>query len=326
MTIDRFYRPTMDYPPPNSNKEYGPTFHWRAPRRGPLIVFHPEFQFDPHSPDIREVQILARDLDRDLFADPEQRMTPPFVPSEGNEVQILHESFRTKSRVHDVIQAFIETYPYLSGLQDDETGWWNTGFWSARRGNENCIGISEPPEDLRLPGTGRGEFAYVLCNNSTILELTSGATGKTTAVDAYLNNRSIPWAEMRRAISSTLDTVGPWDSIKKEFTNKTRISEGMVRRNEMMHHHHQRMTSTLKPIAVARIMSTACHSAIVEWKFGMTPWTEFDSMRYALASIGPHMELNDFADKMSLGIRYFYPFFLSHCVVVDCALSRTRDI
>jgi hypothetical protein len=324
-TIDRFYGSTLYYPPPDSNKKFGSSFHWKAPKKGPLVVFHPEFPFDPWSADTREIEILARRLDDDSIIGPEFHMASPFVPPEGNEIQILHESFRVTRKIHNAIQAFIELYPDFLRAEKDETLWWNTGFWSARCGEENWMGISEPTFNQYPFSSNRGEFAYVLCNYSTIIELSSRTSSEPATVDVYLNNRSLPWAEMRRAVLSTLDTIGPWDSTGKEFIDKEHITSGIMKRKWMMNHAQCNTTSCLEPVAVAKMMSDVYHSAIIEWKFGNTPWTQFDSMRYALASIGPYLELGDFTSKTNLAVRSFYPFFLSHCVVVDCTLRKSGD-
>ena len=323
-TIDRFYGSTFYLPPPDTDKEFGPYFRWKAPRKGPLIVFHPELCFDPYSADTREIQILARRSDRDWTIGPGIRVPQPFVPPEGDEILILHESFRIKKSVFSAIRGFIEDYPDFLRLADDDSPWYNTGFWSARCGEENCTGMSESGAEQYMTSMRHGDFAYVLCNSSTIIELATKMGSGLTWVDVYLNNRSLPWAEMRRAVQSTLDGIGRWASIGKEVGDQAGIMKGVVPRRWMHDGIRDTVSSVLKLVAVAKIMADVYHSAIVEWKFGTTPWAELNSMRYVLTSIGPYLDRRDFAANPRFAVRHFYPYFLRNCVVLDCGLERSQ--
>ena len=323
-TIDRFYGPTFYRPPPDIDEEFGPYFQWKAPRKGPLIVFHPELCFDPCSANTRETQILARRSDRDWSIGPGIRLPKPYVPPEGDEILILHESFRVKTNVFNAIRGFIEVYPDSLRLVDDESPWYNTGFWSARCGEENCIGMSESAAERYTKSKRHGDFAYVLCNSSTIIELASKVGSGLTWVDVYLNNRSLPWAEMRRAVQSTLDGIGRWISTEKEIGGQAGIMEGIARRNWIRDGMRGTVSSELKTVAVTKIMAGVYHSAIAEWNFGTTRWAEFDSMRYVLSSIGYYLDYGDFATKSRFTVKRFVPFFLRNCVVLDCSIEKSR--
>jgi hypothetical protein len=325
MPIDRLYGSTFYRPPPNSDETFGPSFHWTSPRRGPLIVFHPELLFDPWSADTREIEILARKTESDWPMDSEAGSTSPYIPPDADEIQILHESFQLKGRITDAIQAFIEIYPTFQRMNSDEIPWYNTGFWSARVGQENHIGVSESALSHSLFPPHHHDFVYVLSNYSTIVELGSKNDPKSTTVDVYLNNRSLPWAEMRRAVLSTLNGIGPWNPIGKEFINKGHLARDIPRRRRIIDRPQRTKTSHLEPLAISKMMRNVYHSAIVEWRFGPVPWPQFNHMRYVLASIGPYLELQDITPEANFQVQSFYPYFLSHCIVVDCTLRKSRD-
>ena len=236
---------------------------------------------------------------------------------------VLHETFRVKASMPSVIQSIIEAYPDWLRFAPRESYWWNTGFWSARLGEDNCIGISESAAEQYLESNRGSDFVYVLSNDSTIIELATEAGSRLTWVDVYLNNRTLPWVEMRRAVLSTLDHLGRWTSKGKDIGDKASVLERAGQRMNRQDGKQRRVATKLSPLAVAKFMPEVYQSAIAEWKFGTTPWPELDSMHYVLASVGPFLQDCEFT-KSRFEIRRFFPYFLRSCILVDCCLQKTE--
>jgi len=323
--VSRDYRSAFYKPPPDTDKKLGLTFHWQAPKKGPLIVFHPYFRFDPFSADARQIEIIARPTEHLEATFMGNREFEPFVPPGGYRVLILHESYRVDADVLQTIRNFIELYPDLLQLSNDEDFWWDTGFWSSRSGEDNYIGISESSARQYF-GSGRdGEFAYILCNTSTIIALTTKTGHDGTWVDVYLNNRFLPFAEARRAIQRTLDGTGPWARLEMDVDDEEKVLGGIKKKKWQDRRHEPSRFLDHKPLAVVKGALNTYPSIVMEWKFGSTPWEAFDSLRYVLASHGgTSWDESDFTPQTQLEMRWFHPRFLKNCVVLDCSLEVSR--
>ena len=324
-SIARDYGSTFYNPLPSQLKKIGLWYHWQSPKKGPLIVFHPNLRFDPFSADMRQAEILARSTKGLDWAMMGMRYSEPLIPKEGGRVMIFHESYRLDADVLPTIHSFIRDYPDHLRIPSDGWLWWDTGFWSSRHDEDNWVGVSELSAGRHLDQSHDVEFAYVLCNLSTIIALTTNAEDSGTLVDVYFNNRFLPFAEMRRAVRHTLDGAGSWASLEMQVDDKDKFFEGIRKKGWREPARDLPRFSNCRPLAVVKGPPGTYYSIVTEWKFGSTPWAAFDSMGYILASHGgTYWDESDLSPQSRFTLRRFVPHFLKNCVVVDCWLQTPR--
>jgi len=326
--IDRFYKPLFFYPPPHTNKEFGSFFHWQSPKKGPLIVFHPgiSYKFDPFSSNLRQHMITDREMEPPSIFNHEFNLYETFIPSEGRRVEILVESYNVDSNPIRAIEGFIQEMPNFLRCPVDFTIWDDTGFWSARKGEDNYIGVSESGAKSLINGGWDGEFAYVLCDADSIITFTARIGEKTTCIDIYLTNHFLPFAELRNAIQKTLNGIGTWKSLEMRFDDYETIIGKLPRR--IMRNFNEELSSffNIEPIAVVKAPLETYQSIVIKRKFGRTPWEAFNSLNYILATHrGTYWQDSDFEPDGKFTISHFIPHFLKNCIVIDCSFVEQSD-
>lgn len=267
--------------------------------------------------------MAAREVEPPEFEQLESSPCEVYVPDLGRESLVLQEDHHTEAHVLETIDAFLNHYPEVARLREDEQMWDDTGFWSARREDDNYIGLARATAESFLQENPDCEFALVLANQMNLFAFSTQSVPAGTFVDVYLNNTYLPFGELRRAVQLTLDALGDWRSFGYRIDDQWGILRAPATRKVSG---HASRSTEIRPVAVVGAPLGTFHSAIVEWKFGNTPWTEFDSLRYLLASNrGPYWLDTDLISEKQFELSIFDPYFLRHCVVLECALERALE-
>jgi hypothetical protein len=190
-------------------------------------------------------------------------------------------------------------------------------------GKHNYIGITEETAGQLIGDKWNGKFAYILCNNQSIIEFAKSPGNSDTAIDVYLSYDYLPPAEIRRAILHTLDGIGKWKSAGVVVDDKRSIFEKTPDNPNLNRNRMNRDFIYIEPLAVVKVASDTYHSIVMKWNFGETPWKSLNSLQYVLASCrGSFWMDSDFDSGTRYGLSGCWPYFLRNCILLECSLSE----
>ena len=268
--------------------------------------------------------MLARHVEPPEFVRGDVDPYDVYIPYLGRKALVLQEAHHTEAHVLDTVDAFLEEYPEFVRLREDEQMWDDTGFWSARLDKDNYFGLARKTAELLLHDVPDCELALILANQMNMFAFTTQSGQKGTWVDVYLNDSYLPFAELRRAVHLTIDTLGDWKRGEYRIEDSGDILTARATRNVVG---RGPPPSETHPVAVVGAPIGTFHSAVFEWKFGKTPWTVFDSLSYVLAAHdGPYWLDTDFTSDRKFELGTFHPYSLRDCIVLECALTRAELI
>lgn len=136
----------------------------------------------------------------------------PYFAFDFEGYEVCKEEYKFKSRNQKFISDFIDSCERNSGLEEDETLWNSTGYWSVRSGSDLYIGLGAEALQSTLSLIHSGRLVFCLDNNDFCIFIKRTIENDVLTlveIDIYASTLFRPWIEIlepfRKALSEIVE-------------------------------------------------------------------------------------------------------------------------